>query len=402
MTIVEAHRQPEEPFELHLYCHIPFCVSRCPFCCYMCSFAVDEITDRTLIEKYVSAMVAEIKSTAATERPYRSVVFGGGTPTLLERSHIEGILAALRSAFPRPSSNGVIMSFETSPETGTPERLETFRSQGFGRLSLGAQALNDHDLHLLKRTGLKSQIEKAYENARHADFHSVNIDVMMGFPGHAFENWAKTLREVIAFEPDSVSINPFLSGMGGLAKYVAALERRGHAVPPINERARMLGWAFQELRHAGYAKTVNLVFSKPGHGFSYISDTFSTTHNVRAFGAGIKSFEDDSLVLSDTGIRQYVGLPGSGRHGHPYRNHFATFVRNGLIAHGRVDSVTSASRMGVSLQDGFRRDTVTQEFLEQLLQNRLCNFSGDELLLNEERLCEALLFVESFFDEHWS
>ena len=388
--------------DIHLYCHIPFCLSRCPFCCYMCSFSVSEITDRGLLDKYVCALEAEILATEPSSHPYQSIVFGGGTPTVLDVEQVAKLLYALRQRFLVPSSVGVTLSFETSPELGTANKLAPFHSAGFNRLSIGAQALNDDDLHRLGRRGARRHIVAAYENGRAAGFDSINIDLMMGFPGHSFDSWRDSLQQVIELEPDSISINPFLSGMGGLSAFVSDKSRQGQSVAGISDRAAMLGYAFERLGTAGFHNTVKMVFSKPGHVFSYIDDTFSTTHNVIAFGAGIKSFEQEQLVLSGTSIERYIAAPGEGRRGNPYQEYFTTFLRNGLIAHGKVECASSMATLGITLDQGFASSAIAKGFLEQVLERGLGRYSSEELALAQDALPKALLFVFSYFDEHWT
>ena len=385
----------------HIYCHIPFCISKCPFCCYMCGFSVSEITNLDLLDEYVFALMCEIESSETSHHPYQSIVFGGGTPTILSESQIERIMNSLMKRFVTPSHNGVTRSFETSPEMGTTKKLQAFRSAGFGRISIGAQALKDSDLKTLGRRGTKGRIVNTYENARHIGFDSVNIDIMMGFPGHNLEGWKETIRESIAFQPDSISINPFLVGMGELNKWVVKKQRNGKNMPTFADRRKMLRYASSELHSAGFSNTMNFVFNKPEHDFSYIKDTFSISNNVRAFGAGIKSFEDDSFVLSDTGIKKYIDKPGSGRRFHDYKRHFRSFVRNGLVVFSKLDTRDFLSGLGVDLMETLSQDIVTSRLVEGLLEKGLAEMTKTKITLNKSRNCEAVLYVLMYFDENW-
>lgn len=385
----------------HIYCHIPFCISRCPFCCYMCSFSVSEITNLDLLDEYVSALVCEIESSETSNHPYQSIVFGGGTPIILSELQIEKIMNSLLKKFLAPRHNGVTRSFETSSKMGTTKKLQAFRTAGFGRVSVGAQALNDSDLQALGRRETKGQILDTYERTRHIRFDSVNIDIMMGFPGHNFEGWKETIRESIALEPDSISINPFLVGMGELKKWVVKKQQNGDNIPTRIDQKKMLRYAFNKLHSAGFCNSVNLVFSKPGHDFSYIKDTFSINHNVKAFGAGIKSFEDNSFVLSDTGIQKYIDKPGFGRHFHDYKSHFRSFVRNGLVAFSELDTRLFLSGLGVDLMETLSQDIVTSRLVESLLEKGLAEMTKTKITLNKNRNSEAVLDVLMYFDENW-
>src|SRR5512134_571490 len=77
---------------LGLYIHIPFCRQRCDFCAFYL-----EIHRESAADAFLHALATEIQLQAAQEgvrgRPFRSVYFGGGTPTALRATQLVAILA---------------------------------------------------------------------------------------------------------------------------------------------------------------------------------------------------------------------------------------------------------------------------------------------------------------------
>src|SRR5205085_6933761 len=97
---------------LGLYVHIPFCAAICNYCNFNRGLFDGEVKNRC-----VDALLAEIGRAGGAGRAGRAgeatadglrdgerlradtIYFGGGTPSLLEPSEIERIIAAARDAF---------------------------------------------------------------------------------------------------------------------------------------------------------------------------------------------------------------------------------------------------------------------------------------------------------------
>ncbi len=75
---------------MELYIHIPFCVKKCEYCDFLSGPADEERK-----KAYIEALLSEIRGIPSLERDSRevtSVFFGGGNPSLIERSEIERVL----------------------------------------------------------------------------------------------------------------------------------------------------------------------------------------------------------------------------------------------------------------------------------------------------------------------
>ena len=75
-----------------LYLHIPFCKSRCIYCDFYSG------TDTSQRASYVQALCDELKlrSTYLPTRVLDSIYFGGGTPSLLQKTDFERLFEAIR------------------------------------------------------------------------------------------------------------------------------------------------------------------------------------------------------------------------------------------------------------------------------------------------------------------
>src|ERR1044071_2254378 len=77
-----------------VYIHIPFCSSRCSYC----DFATG-IYQSELAERYVRALVQEIRSSTRAGARVDTIYFGGGTPSLLEPAQLAQILDTTHDCF---------------------------------------------------------------------------------------------------------------------------------------------------------------------------------------------------------------------------------------------------------------------------------------------------------------
>src|SRR5487761_2780392 len=83
------------PNTLGAYIQVPFCQSKCTYCNFHTGVVAP---DR--YQPYAEAVCREIAESAPAGAPVVDTVYvGGGTPSLLDPSALEQILAALRAAY---------------------------------------------------------------------------------------------------------------------------------------------------------------------------------------------------------------------------------------------------------------------------------------------------------------
>ena len=144
-----------------MYVHIPFCASKCEYC----AFAT--WTDRDhLVEAYLAALRTEISRAVDAGLAVADTVFvGGGTPTLVPAEGLADVVSSI------PVSADAEITVECNPDDVTVELLQTYRSAGVNRVSLGVQSMSAHVLASLGRTHDQANVERAVraiEAVRHA------------------------------------------------------------------------------------------------------------------------------------------------------------------------------------------------------------------------------------------
>ncbi len=187
--------------ELELYVHIPFCVRKCAYCDFL-SFPSNE----DLRQKYVDALIREIRSCKNTYQGYRvpTVFIGGGTPSILSPVQIQAIFSAIRKTF-RVDTHAEI-TMEANPGTVTEEKLLAWKGAGVNRISIGLQSVRDEELRMLGRIHDHRQFLDTWKLVRQAGMENVNIDLISAIPGQTPESWRETLRKTAELAPEHLSV----------------------------------------------------------------------------------------------------------------------------------------------------------------------------------------------------
>jgi len=202
---LEALNQPPRVADpLGLYIHIPFCRKRCHFC----YFKVYTDKNASEIEVYLDALIKEnelySRMPAFEGRQLRFAYFGGGTPSYISEKQLRYLVDGLNRHV--SWNNAEEVTFECEPGTLQKAKLETLKSIGVTRLSLGIEHFDDEILAANGRAHLSPEIYRAYQWAREVDFPQVNIDLIAGMMGETDEKWREAVRRAIELQPDSVTI----------------------------------------------------------------------------------------------------------------------------------------------------------------------------------------------------
>jgi putative oxygen-independent coproporphyrinogen III oxidase len=187
-----------------VYVHVPFCASRCGYCDFNTYTASEGVES----DGYVDQVLAELALAARVLGPGRpgrvdTVVFGGGTPTLLPAGDLARILDGIDRTW--PLADGAEVTTEANPESVDLAKLKALRAAGFTRVSLGMQSAAAHVLAVLDRRHTPGMAVEKARLARGAGFEHVNLDLIYGTPGETAEDFAASLDAVLDAGVDHVS-----------------------------------------------------------------------------------------------------------------------------------------------------------------------------------------------------
>src|ERR1043165_1778907 len=286
-----------------LYVHIPFCSSRCSYCDFATGLYQSE-----LAERYVAALIEEIRAARYSGASVDTIYFGGGTPSLLAPSQLDLILATLHEQFTIDPKSEITL--EINPGSVTREKLDAFRSLGVNRASFGAQTFDDAELAKLGRSHNSADALRTFADLRDADFANVSFDLIAGLPGQTLDGWQRNIRQALELAPEHLSFYLLEVHSGTpLAEHI----RRGIQPQPDEDLAGvMYEWMLEQALDAGYEHYESSNLCRPG---------FHSRHNVKywtaapyyGFGCSAHSYDGDTRRWSNQrDVLKYVEMVESG------------------------------------------------------------------------------------------
>jgi len=226
-----------------IYVHIPFCAAICNYCNFNRG-----LHDSGLRERYVEALVADIRRSADRSIEDETIFFGGGKPSLLAASELGRIIQACRDSFALASDAEVTV--EANPESATAKTLDGFRAAGANRLSFGVQSFRDEELRRLGRLHSAQTARDAVRLARAAGFDNISLDLMMWLPGQSTTEWLASVEALIDQQPDHASL--YLLEIYPNAPLRDEMARAGWSVAPDDDAAAMYLDGLARLDRAGF------------------------------------------------------------------------------------------------------------------------------------------------------
>src|SRR5262249_2426842 len=173
-----------------LYISVPFCRTKCTYC----NFASDVFAPRKF-EPYILRVCQEIERVPATvhaigcvlDRRVDAIYLGGGTPTLLDVTHLERLFVTIRQNFELETSAEITV--EAAPGTLSAAMVEQLVDCGVNRVSLGVQSFIDQETTAIGRLHKRRTVGEDLSRLRPAGITNINIDLIAGFPPQPQGSW---------------------------------------------------------------------------------------------------------------------------------------------------------------------------------------------------------------------
>jgi oxygen-independent coproporphyrinogen-3 oxidase len=239
--------------------------------------------------------------------PLDTIYLGGGTPSMLSPTQISQLLNRFSACF--GIAFGAEITIEAHPITVDSCKLLGYLDAGVNRISFGVESLVWAELSALGRLGGDYKPLAALEDARIAGFHSIAADLMYGIPLQTPASWTETLRRLLSFGPDHVSLYPL-----SIEPKTVFHHRRLHhdlAVPCDDQVVEMYHMACDALSGAGYTHYEVGSWCLKGHESRH---NLAYWRNQEYFGLGVGAHgyvrSRRSVNASQTG--EYIGVVQAG------------------------------------------------------------------------------------------
>ena len=288
------------------YVHVPFCAHRCTYCSFVA------LEGRREEEDFFEGVEREIRRrgdeenflegeegvspsrgaiASAERRPFDTVYFGGGTPSYVDAPRLGRLLGTLEEIF--GLSSDLEVTAEANPDDLDAAKIDSIRTAGVNRLSVGVQSLVDAELVPLERRHDAASARKAVRAAVEA-FGNVSADLMIGIPGQTRESLRASLEGLLE------------AGVGHLSVYLLEIEKAPRLVALKRDQPGLFAdddemadrWldVDERLEKAGLPRYELSNWAKPGresrHNLKYWTQV-----PVLGFGVAAHSFD---------GVRRYA------------------------------------------------------------------------------------------------
>ena len=302
-----------------IYIHIPFCRSRCIYCGFYSTTALD------LRQRYVDALCREmeIRGTRKEEGGKRNdeeietIYLGGGTPSQLTPSQLRQIFIYINKVYPLTSEREI--TIEVNPDDVTVEFAALLQQLPVNRVSMGIQTFDDQRLRFLHRRHTSRQAIEAVSILRAAGINNLSIDLMYGFPGETLSDWQSDIDSALALNVEHISAYCLMIEEG--TPLHRMLKQHNGDCPLCEQRSELQGDCPQcvdeetersmyytlidRLTAAGYEHYEISNFARPGFRSRHNSSYWNGTPYI-GLGAAAHSYDIRSRSWNIADINAYI------------------------------------------------------------------------------------------------
>jgi coproporphyrinogen III oxidase-like Fe-S oxidoreductase len=374
-------QNPENP--LHLYVHVPFCEEHCTFCMYFHRGAKQGSDRVQAYATYLSGLLTYLER-ELNGRPLRALYVGGGTASILTIEQIQALFSPLAPHL-HPQAE---TTFEMSPRSSTPAKLEALRALGFNRFSFGLQTFSEPLLRSMHRAPASLEQMATLLDCAKA-FGQVNVDLMVGVENEGPNDLYASAELLFALRPHSVSVyreSRPRPGRADLANGVGAFLR--DVVQPrvarTAELARACGYYVPDDLATEHVRFIDMAWTAPAVPAECRYRTrYDPYHETTLVGIGPSTFSfcgGKLYVVNDSLQEHEITQQDLGKVFVATTDDIGAAVAVNLLYHGgrHVDLAMFRKTVGVGLDDLFAEELT---FLEEA---GLIRRSAEEI----ERTCD--------------
>lgn len=345
----------DNPNDLSLYFHFPFCDTLCYFC--GCTMLVTH--DRNKIDSYNQYLKKEIDlitSLISKNRKVTQLHWGGGTPSYLSPDQIKDIGLYVRERYNFASD--IEASVEIDPRDLTKDHMKAFSDSGFNRMSMGVQDFNEKVQKAVNRIQSEKITRDAVNWGRELGFKSINLDLIYGLPYQTYDSFSATLDKAIDISPERFAIFNYA--------HVPWLKKHQHVIPENElpspeQKLQILKMTIEKLTNAGYWYIGMDHFAKPDDELTLAQKNKTLYRNFQGYstraGCDVYAFGMSSISQFD--------------------NIYAQNMKELNSYYSRLDSNKFATHLGYVMteDDHIRKFTI---------MNLMCHLEIDKTLIEEK------------------
>lgn len=324
-----------------IYIHIPFCRSRCIYCGFYSTTALQ------LRQEYVEAVCRELEKRAFEEggRAFEeggrvfeegervseeggrrkekgeylinTIYIGGGTPSQMTIGQLRQILDAVYIY--NNVAEDAEVTIEVNPDDVTEDFVRGLSTLPVNRVSMGAQTFDDERLRFLHRRHSASQVSEAVRLLRDAGIRNISVDLMYGFPKESLDDWQHDISSALALNVEHLSAYCLMveEGTPLYNMYSRTQQESSSSSHDTSLTSEELERAMYEtltdrLEAAGYEHYEISNFARKGYRSRHNSSYWDGTPYI-GIGAAAHSYDGNTRSWNVSDIRKYIDAMTEGK-----------------------------------------------------------------------------------------
>ena len=353
-----------------IYIHIPFCRSRCIYCGFYSTTALD------LRQRYVDALCREMEIRGEwrevrgeridlSAEKIDTIYLGGGTPSQLTFDQLHQLFIYINKVYTLTTE----VTIEVNPDDVTVEFAAMLSQLPVNRVSMGVQTFDDQRLRFLHRRHTARQAIEAVSILRSAGIRNLSIDLMYGFPGETLADWQSDISAALALDVEHLSayclmieegtpLHRMLQHNGDCPLCEQRSELQGDCPQCVDEETErsMYYTLIDRLTAAGYEHYEISNFARPGFRSRHNSSYWNGTPYI-GLGAAAHSYDIRSRSWNIADVNAYIeGIERGER----------------LFEEELIDDDTrynDAVTVGLRTCEGINLDTLPKKYRDYCMKN---------------------------------
>jgi oxygen-independent coproporphyrinogen-3 oxidase len=315
------------------------------------------------------------------DKKLKSIYFGGGTPSLLTKAELTGIIARIREHF--TLSERTEITLEANPDDITEGSVAEWIEAGINRLSIGLQSFREMDLQWMNRAHTVDEAHKCVQIAQRAGITNISIDLIYGLPELTIDEWKDHVQRAI------------LMGVPHVSAYCLTVEERTALDKLVRDKKIIPGGEddqsdqflvlTEQLKNAGFHHYEISNFGKPGYEAIHNSNYWKGEHYL-GIGPSAHSFNGTSRRWNIS------NNPGYIKHFNGEGQWFEEEVLSPIDQWNELILTGLRTSYGVTLSKLSMIQPFSDSFLsdiENLKQNGLAILKDDVLILTDRGRLQA-------------
>ncbi|OFY86803.1 MAG: hypothetical protein A3F72_21185 [Bacteroidetes bacterium RIFCSPLOWO2_12_FULL_35_15] len=192
---------------ISLYIHLPFCESKCAFCC----FNAHTTKNHNVEEPYIEHLINEWKlyCKLLEKKPHiKQLHLGGGSPTFFSSENLKKLLVEIFSK--AEIDTNAIMTFEMQINSTTKEHLIELNKLGFTSINIGIQDFDPRVQNAINQIQTFEDILKITKAARLIGYRSICFELLFGLPHQTRKTIIDTIYKIRELKPERISLNEYI------------------------------------------------------------------------------------------------------------------------------------------------------------------------------------------------